>query len=135
MIARRRAARNGIGRIGSRSEHLSVPRWIERYALLESGHAGRVYEITGPDLLDFDQIAAILTEHIGRPLRYLPRDDASFKAGAIQAGLPAVLADYMPQVYHLIKSGAAGRTTDVVTRSTGRPPRSLEESLQAYPSS
>lgn len=41
-------------------------------ALTEDGHAGRVYELTGPRLLTFAEAAAEIAAATGREITYLP---------------------------------------------------------------
>ena len=41
-------------------------------ALTEDGHAGELYELTGPRLLTFEQAVAEIADATGRPIRYVP---------------------------------------------------------------
>jgi uncharacterized protein YbjT (DUF2867 family) len=56
--------------------------------MTEPGHEGATYQLAGPDALSQDDIAAILTELLGRPIRAVakPLDEALRDAAA--AGLP-----------------------------------------------
>ncbi|HTD79153.1 MAG TPA: SDR family oxidoreductase, partial [Chloroflexota bacterium] len=57
-------------------------------ALLEAGHEGRIYEITGPEALAFSDVAQHLSETIGRPVRYVDIDPESALNDLVSAGLP-----------------------------------------------
>ena len=50
-------------------------------ALTEAGHAGRVYEVTGPRLLTFADAVAEIADATGRDIRYLPITLADFEPG------------------------------------------------------
>ena len=41
-------------------------------ALLEDGHEGQTYELTGPRLMKFAEVADVLTEATGRAVCYVP---------------------------------------------------------------
>src|SRR5438046_1552494 len=53
------------------------------------GHAGRTYELTGPRLLTFADVAAELTRATGREIGYLPITAAQYADAALAAGVPA----------------------------------------------
>ncbi len=57
-------------------------------ALHRPGHAGRVYELTGPRLLSFHDVAADLSAATGRPIVYLPVSTEEYVVAAIEAGRP-----------------------------------------------
>jgi len=40
--------------------------------LAEDGHEGRTYELTGPEAVTFDDVAAQVSELTGRPVRFVP---------------------------------------------------------------
>ena len=57
--------------------------------LTRDGHAGRTYELTGPRLLTFADVAAELTRATGREIGYLPVTAAQYADAALAAGVPA----------------------------------------------
>ena len=58
-------------------------------ALTRDGHAGKVYELTGPRLLTFAAVAAELARATGRDVRYVPITSAEYAEAAARAGRPA----------------------------------------------
>ena len=47
--------------------------------LTTDGHAGRGYELTGPEAVTFDDVAGHLSDLVGRPIGFIPvPDDAAF---------------------------------------------------------
>ncbi|MCR3721983.1 MULTISPECIES: NAD(P)H-binding protein [Prauserella salsuginis group] len=59
-------------------------------------HAGAVYEITGPELLNFERIAAIGTEVYGRPIEYVPITAEERLAFYDSIGIPRTYDPDMP---------------------------------------
>src|SRR5262249_36489120 len=49
-------------------------------------HSGRIHLVTGPAALTFDQIAAVCSGVVGRPVRYVNLTDEQLKAGLMASG-------------------------------------------------
>jgi uncharacterized protein YbjT (DUF2867 family) len=62
-------------------------------ALTEEGHAGRTYDINGPELLDGNAQAAIISSVLGRPVKYLDVPIADFIGQLKSYGMPGWLVD------------------------------------------
>ena len=56
--------------------------------LTERVHEGRTYEIAGPELLSYRQIAALLTELTGKPIEYVVVSDDEMMSSLLAAGVP-----------------------------------------------
>ena len=54
-------------------------------ALTEDGHLGERYEVTGPRLMTFAEMADVLTATLGRPIQHLPITFEDFHANVAQA--------------------------------------------------
>ena len=59
-------------------------------------HKGAVYEITGPELLDFEEIAALGSEIHGRHIDYVPVTEAERLAFFDSVGMPRTYDPNMP---------------------------------------
>src|SRR5205823_453635 len=55
--------------------------------LTEPGHSGAVYELAGSEVLSQREVAAILTQCLGRPVHAEALPQAAWVQGARQAGL------------------------------------------------
>jgi NAD(P)H dehydrogenase (quinone) len=106
------------------------------------GHEGQIYNITGPDLQTFAEVAAIMAEVTGRPVEYVPLDDAGqyamFDAMGIPrrpvddlevAGIPWN-SDDMVSFGRAIREGFLELCTDDVERLTGRKARSVRQMIE-----
>ncbi|MFJ3792745.1 NAD(P)H-binding protein [Kitasatospora sp. NPDC090091] len=88
-------------------------------ALTEDGHHGEVYELTGPRLLSFADVAAELTAATGREIRFTPISVEEYRTVLAAAGLPGDFAD----LFTLILDGRNAHLSDGVRRALGREPR------------
>lgn len=96
-------------------------------ALIEDGHVGRVYEVTGPRLMTFADAIAEIAEAAGREVRYVTISIEAFRAGLAQAGLPAVQIDLLDYLFTTVLDGRNAHTSDGVDRALGRPARDFSE--------
>lgn len=93
--------------------------------LLEAGHQYKVYELTGPEALSGDEVAAALSAATKNPVRYLDVPPAAAREGMLAAGLPSWYADMLLELLALYRSGEVARVTPTVRTLLGRPPRTL----------
>lgn len=96
-------------------------------ALTEDGHAGRVYELTGPRLMSFHEAAAELSTATGREIVCLPVTSEQYVVGAIDAGIPAADAEMLAELFAHIFDGHNATLTDGVTEALGRPARDFAD--------
>lgn len=111
--------------------------------LTGDGHAGKTYNITGPELLSFPEIAAMMTEITGRKVEYVETDDEGMYAMFDAMGIPRkpvddqVVAgiswnsDDMVTFEAAVRGGHFAIISDDVERLTGRKPRSVRELIEA----
>ena len=91
--------------------------------LLEAGHEGKSYELTGAECLDYYQIAAILSEVLERPIRYSRPSSIRFLVRALRQGTPLNFALVQTGIYLAAALGKAARTTDAFENLMGRKAR------------
>lgn len=92
-------------------------------ALTEVGHAGEVYEVTGPRLMTFEDVAHELSEATRReiPLTRVPHD--AFVAGVRDSGAPKEVVWLMDYLFATVLDGRNAHLTDGVQRALGRSPK------------
>jgi uncharacterized protein YbjT (DUF2867 family) len=95
-------------------------------ALTESGHAGRVYELTSRQLLSFPDAIAEIARASGREIAFEPVSVDDYAARALQQGVPASHINILKDLFSSILGNSA-YLTDGVSRSLGRAPRSFSE--------
>lgn len=96
-------------------------------ALLEDGHAGRVYEVTGPRLLTFGEAVSEIASATGRALGYTPISADEFTVGLEAEGVASFEADLLRYLFTSVLDGRNEFTTDGVAQALGRPPRDFAD--------
>lgn len=96
-------------------------------ALSEAGHAGQLYELTGPRLMTFPQAIAEVAEASGRDIRFRSIPAADFAAGMAAEGLPPDFIDLVMELFTEVLDGRNSRLADGVERALGRPPRDFAD--------
>jgi uncharacterized protein YbjT (DUF2867 family) len=99
---------------------------VAAVALTNSGHEGQAYALTGPEALNFGQMAEILSNVLGKSIRYV--DIPEEQAGEMmrQDGLPDYVIEGLLGTFEVLRSGRLAATTGDVEKVTGRPARSFE---------
>lgn len=92
-------------------------------ALTEQGHDGEVYELSGPRLLGFSDVALELSAATGREIIYSPVTAGEYEAILAKEGLPRDFVD----LFTLILDGRNASLTDGVQRALGREPKDFGE--------
>jgi uncharacterized protein YbjT (DUF2867 family) len=100
--------------------------------LTGKGHEGKSYEITGPELLSFHQVAERFTEVLGTKISYIPADQMVY-LGILKRVLPNEWhANAVSELFREIAEGAAPHTTDTFQKLMGRPPISLLQFIRDH---
>ena len=94
-------------------------------ALTDAGHAGKVYEVSGPEAITFADAAAELSRVAGRTIRHVDPGLETWRAGLIAAGVPGDYAALLTEVMAVIRQGGDEHVSDGVQRATGRAPISF----------
>src|SRR6056297_592118 len=96
-------------------------------ALTDDSHIGRLHELTGPRVVTMEQVADILSDAIGRPVRYTPVPHDAYTAELVDAGLPAEVAGHLTDVIAEALDGRNARVTNGVEQVLGRPARDFAD--------
>ncbi|MCR6727719.1 NmrA family NAD(P)-binding protein [Agrobacterium fabrum] len=92
-------------------------------ALLDEGHVGKVYELSGPRSINFHEVAQELSKATGRNIIYTPLSLEEFRASLAAQGLPEEMAD----MYSGITGGASSHVVNGVQEAFGRQPIDFSE--------
>src|SRR5258707_6973443 len=85
--------------------------------LIGNGHAGAIYNSTGPERLSRAHRAGLIAEITGRPLAFRVITEEQLRAGLTQAGLPVGVVNTVISIQASLQAGAV----DIVNRAGGRP--------------
>jgi uncharacterized protein YbjT (DUF2867 family) len=101
--------------------------------LTEDGHAGKAYDVTGPQALSTAECCDLLAGHMNRPVSYVPVDDDTARAAMLGAGVPHWMTDALIELYQDYRrsgqDGYAAQFHGTVQAVTGQPPRTLAQAL------
>src|SRR5450755_2169142 len=97
--------------------------------LIGDGHAGAIYNATGPERLSGAERASLIAEITGRPLAFRVITEEQLRAGLTQAGLPAGAVNTVISIQASFAAGAFDIVTGDVERLGGRPPKPLRDVL------
>lgn len=110
--------------------------------LTGEGHENKVYNITGPELLSFRDIATMITEVSGRPIEFIDTDDEGMYAMFDAMGVPREPVDRlsvsgidwnsddMVSFEAAIRDGHFAVISSDVEKLTGRKPRSVRQMVE-----
>ncbi len=95
-------------------------------ALTEDHHAGKLYEVTGPDLLTFADMAEVLSAAMGRTIQHRPISFEEFHAAVAQSG-GSFVADVFTEIARETLDGRNAHLVNGVEEALGRPARSFAD--------
>ncbi|MBK1631288.1 NmrA family transcriptional regulator [Thiohalocapsa halophila] len=96
-------------------------------ALTQPGHAGELYEVTGPRLLTLAEVAAELSQATGRTIQYRPVTHDAFVQGVADAGAPQDVLWMLDYLFATVLDGRNAYLTDGVQRALGREPKDFAD--------
>lgn len=96
-------------------------------ALTEDGHAGQVYEVTGPRMLTFAEMAQEISQAAGRPVQFIDIPGAALTEGLAEAGVPPDVAWLLDYLFGTVLDGRNAYVCDGVERALGRPATDFRE--------
>lgn len=92
-------------------------------ALTEDGHAGRLYEVTGPRLLSFAEAVAEIAAASGHTISYVPIGHAEFAAALAEQQVPRDIAELLVYLFTTVLDGRNEYVAGGVQQALGRPAR------------
>jgi NAD(P)H dehydrogenase (quinone) len=101
--------------------------------LVEPGHEGQIYDVSGPHGIDLPETARILTKATRRPITY--QAQTPDEARATRAGNPDWLVEGWIGSYLMLDTGEGSVTSHTIEHLTGRAPMTFSEFLAAEPES
>ncbi len=100
--------------------------------LIEEGHVGKAYTLTGPEALTNSQVAQILSAELGRQIRFINLSPEQFKQGLLSAGVPEWNANALVDLQRLYREGGAALVTADVEQILRRKPIPLAQFFHEY---
>ncbi|MEU8421157.1 NmrA family NAD(P)-binding protein [Micromonospora sp. NPDC048835] len=100
-------------------------------ALTEEGLLdGVTAPLTASEMLDLDQVAAILSDIVGRTVERVVVDDDTWRASAIEGGMPPAAADFTLGLYRAAREGEFAVTDPTLAAVIGHRPTPVRAVLE-----
>jgi uncharacterized protein YbjT (DUF2867 family) len=92
-------------------------------ALTEAGHAGQIYELTGPRLLTFAEAIGEIAGATGRKIRYVPVSVEEYASMLSEQDVPTEFIGLLTYLFSEVLDGRNAYLTDGVQRALGQEPK------------
>ncbi len=91
-------------------------------ALTEEGHAYEIYEVTGPRMLTFSELAQEISKAAGRDVQFIQIPKEAFAGAIAESGAPDDIAWLLNYLFETVLDGRNTYLCDGVQRALGRQP-------------
>ena len=100
--------------------------------LMNPGHEHQAYEITGPEAMDFYQIARIFSNELGREIKYTRPSAIKFVRQKLLDKKQMLYVLTLSLLYNAARSGKMNYVNDVFRNITGHAPRNITDFIHDY---
>lgn len=101
-------------------------------ALTKEGHENKTYNLTGPEALTHGQMAALLSEALGKPVRFVDVPPDAMLQALLAAHLPQWMAEGLIEDYAHYARGEASEISNDIQNVTGKPPFDFKTFAEDY---
>ncbi len=91
-------------------------------ALTEAGHSNEIYEVTGPRLMTFSELAEEIADAADRDVDFVQIPAEAFAQGIEESGIPEDIAWLLNYLFDSVLDGRNAYVADGVQRALGREP-------------
>ncbi|MDQ3369721.1 MAG: NmrA family NAD(P)-binding protein [Myxococcota bacterium] len=95
-------------------------------------HRNRAYTLTGPEALGWAEVARLLSDLLGRPIRYESIGLRRYRSELRAAGMPTSYVLVQLMIHAVARLGLAATITPELERLLGRPGRTLRQYLEDH---
>lgn len=96
-------------------------------SLLDPKHNGHLYEVTGPELLSFSQLAETFTEVLQRPVNFIQVTLDEFVSTMQNNGVDPKAIEMLTYLFTEVLDGRNEQISDGVERALGRPAKQFKD--------
>jgi uncharacterized protein YbjT (DUF2867 family) len=97
------------------------------HVLTTPGHEGRTYTLTGPASVSLHDVAAALSEALGKPVSYVPVPLEAARQSMSRMGMDEWTTNMLCDYFAAFSSNWGDVVTDDFQRVLGKPPRSIAQ--------
>lgn len=99
-------------------------------ALTEDGHNGEIYEVTGPRMLTFKEVAQEISRAAGREVSFVRIPNEAFASAIEESGAPEDIVWLLNYLFDTVLDGRNAYVCDGVQRALGREPTDFADYAQ-----
>lgn len=92
-------------------------------------HAGKVYELNGPEAVSSGELAGRISKVAGREIKYVEIPEAAQEKAMLDLGMPQWQVTAVLELQQYYTGGKGGEVTDVLSGLLGRAPIRLDQFL------
>jgi uncharacterized protein YbjT (DUF2867 family) len=100
--------------------------------LTEAGHAGRAYDLTGSEAIDYHEVARVFSDVLDRQVTYPRPSLVAFARHRRRQGDPLRYVLLMAGIYTTARLGLADRVSDDLERLLGREPLTMRDFVEDH---
>ncbi|MGI5502197.1 NAD(P)H-binding protein [Lentzea sp. CA-135723] len=93
---------------------------------LTTDHAGRTYDLTGPEGVTFESAVATIATATGRRIDLVKLTPAAYREALLAQGLPEEVATELNGMFEAMRNGHLATPTDDIAGLLGRPAKSFD---------
>jgi len=95
--------------------------------LTKEGHRDKVYPVTGPEALSYNDVAEKISRVIGKAVNYRFMPPENERSQLLKKGIPEWHVDLIVQFHTALSEGLASEAVDTIEVLTGKLPRSFDQ--------
>ena len=96
-------------------------------ALLNEGHAGKAYNLTGSESLNHDEVAEIISKYSSKPIKYVSISDDDMRKAMKEMGVGAGQIEYMSALYMAVRKGYTEAVDPMLEKLINKKSKTFDE--------
>jgi uncharacterized protein YbjT (DUF2867 family) len=105
---------------------------IAKILAAPAAHAGKTYELNGPEALSNAEVAEKISRATGRPVQFVDIPEETQRKSMLDLGMPEWQVTALLELQQYYKAGKAADVTDVLPKLLGRAPTTLDQFLSEF---
>jgi len=105
---------------------------VAAQALTSSKHAGKIYELNGPEALTYAAVAEKISRASGREVRYVDIPLERQKQSMVELGMPEWQVTALLDLQAYYTAGKGGDVDDLLAELLGRGPRTMDQFVAEF---
>jgi uncharacterized protein YbjT (DUF2867 family) len=109
-----------------------IARVVAKALTKPSDHAGKTYELNGPEAVTCAELAGRIERAAKRSVNYVDIPESAQRKSMLDLGMPEWQVDALLDLQRYYTNGQGGEVTDVLGRLLGAPPKTVDQFLDEF---